>query len=309
MKLRLPYLLASSLFLAAVAGCYTGSPVDNNNGPTTTNGTSSTDPSSESPGAQVKTPSVAASTGLPCDVAQVLNECSDCHGATPSNGATSSLLSYEDLTAKSVDDPTKTIAELALARMKSADRPMPPTGALPDAKIATFESWVTSGTPKGSCGKSSPTDAGTVTSVPPEPKPDPATPPTLTCTSGKTTSSHPGPLMNAGVSCVSCHTGGDAPLAFAMAGTLYPSLHEPDKCAGTTGVNILIIDANGDTHTMTTNESGNFTRITPVPLPYRAMVIRGNEVREMKTPQTNGDCNSCHTGAGTGGAPGRVTTP
>ena len=308
MKLPLPYLLASSLAFAAVAGCYTGSAVDTNKGPSTTNGAESTAPASE--GTQVTTPAVAAPTGLPCDVAQVLNECSDCHGAKPSGGATSSLLSYEDLTAKSDDDPTKTIAEVALARMKSADRPMPPTGALPDAKVATFEAWVTSGMAKGSCGDSTHgTDAGTVTSVPPEPNPDPKTPPTLTCTSGKTVSNHPGPLMAAGVACGSCHTGGDGPPLFAMAGTLYPTLNEPDKCVGTTGVNILIIDAQGFTHTMTTNESGNFTRFTPVPLPYRAMVIRGNQIREMKTPQMNGDCNSCHTGTGTGGAPGRVTTP
>jgi len=305
MNLRLSY-LASTLVLAAVAGCYTGSAVDNNKGPTTS-GTDSTDPASEGPGAQVKTPAVAAPTGLPCDVAQVLNECSDCHGSTPSGGATNTLLSFEDLTAKSDDDPTKTVADVALARMRSADRPMPPTGLLPDAQVATFEAWITGGLQKGSCGQTRATDAGTVTSVPATP--DPATPPTLVCTSGKTVSNRPGPLMAAGVACGQCHTGGDGPPLFAMAGTLFPTLHEPDKCAGVTGVNVLIIDANGDTHTMTTNQSGNFTRYTPVPLPYRAMVISGNEIREMKTPQMNGDCNSCHTGLGTGGAPGRVTTP
>ena len=308
MNLRLSY-LASTLVLAAVAGCYTGSAVDTNRGPSVTNGTDSTDPASESPGTQVKTPTVAAPTGLPCNVAQVLNECSDCHGATPSGGATSTLLSFEDLTAKSTDDPTKTIAEIALGRMKSADRPMPPTGALSDASIATFEAWVTGGLQKGSCGETHATDAGTVTSVPPEPTPDPVTPPTLVCTSGKTASTRPGPLMAAGVACFQCHSEGGGAPAFAMAGTLYPSLHEPDKCVGVTGVNVLIIDANGDTHTMTTNQSGNFNRFTPVPLPYRAMVISGNKIREMKTPQMNGDCNSCHTGLGTGGAPGRVITP
>jgi hypothetical protein len=39
------------------------------------------------------------------------------------------------------------------------------------------------------------------------------------------------------------------------------------------------------------------------------MVVKGNEVREMKTPQYDGDCNGCHSEWGDSGAPGRVMAP
>lgn len=300
------FLLASALTVAAVAGCYTGSPVDSTRGPSAAVD-DGTDTESETPGETVLTPNVAAPTGLPCDVASVLNECSDCHGKTPGGGATTTLLGYDDLLVKPAEDPTRTMAEIALARMKSTTRPMPPTGALPDARIAAFEAWVTSGMPKGSCGESAPHDGGTVVVVPPEPKPD--APPTLTCTSGKTGSGRPGATMRPGAACGSCHKGGDGPVAFAVAGTVYPTLNEPDSCVGVTGTTILIIDAAGVTHTITSNEAGNFVRYTEFPLPYRALVIGGGKIREMKTPQTSGDCNGCHTGVGKNGAPGRVMTP
>ena len=71
---------------------------------------------------------------------------------------------------------------------------------------------------------------------------------------------------------------------------------------------VLLIDASGGVHTMNTNRAGNFALATSFPRPYRALVIRGSNFREMKTPQTDGDCNGCHTEWGKR-APGRITTP
>ena len=53
---------------------------------------------------------------------------------------------------------------------------------------------------------------------------------------------------------------------------------------------------------------GNFARVTNIPMPYRAMVVKGTKVREMKTLQTDGDCNGCHTEKGNG-SPVRIMMP
>ena len=115
--------------------------------------------------------------------------------------------------------------------------------------------------------------------------------------------------MHPGKPCISCHSATGGP-SFVIAGTVYPTIHEPDDCngSGTGNLSVLIIDATGKTHTMPVNAAGNFTRVTSIPLPYRAMIVDGAKVREMKTPQTDGDCNGCHSEAGNH-APGRVMAP
>ena len=115
--------------------------------------------------------------------------------------------------------------------------------------------------------------------------------------------------MHPGKTCIDCHsTKGGPPYAFA--GTVYPTMHEPDDCNGATkpGLSVLLIDATGKTHTMPVNAAGNFFRVTSIPMPYRALVVDGSKVREMKTPQTDGDCNGCHSEWGTQ-SPGRVMAP
>ena len=90
---------------------------------------------------------------------------------------------------------------------------------------------------------------------------------------------------------------------------MYPTLHEPNSCDGVAGnVTVVIVDAAGKSHSMPVNAAGNFTRVTGIPMPYRAMVVSGTKVREMKTPQTDGDCNGCHSEQGSQ-APGRVMAP
>ncbi|MDF2693444.1 MAG: hypothetical protein K0S65_1827 [Labilithrix sp.] len=301
-------LLLSALTLAAAAGCYTGSAIDTNRapGPATSAETDGTDPTAEDGTAKDK----VAPTGLPCDVAEVLStSCSDCHGARLTGGAPNRLLSYEDLTASSESDPSTTVAELSLARMKSTKRPMPPDGKLESERIAVLEKWIESGMPKGSCNAPE-ADAGTSsTDADAGSKKDAAPPATSVCTSGSMASASdpPSALMKPGKACIKCHSAAGAP-AFEIAGTVYPTLHEPNDCDGVAGVKVLIIDAVGNMISMTTNAAGNFQRISSFPRPYRAMIVKGNNVREMKTPQFDGDCNGCHTEWGDG-APGRVMAP
>jgi hypothetical protein len=115
--------------------------------------------------------------------------------------------------------------------------------------------------------------------------------------------------MYPGRACGACHASQGGP-STALAGTVYPSLHEPDACVGahSPGLRVIVVDAAGKTHTLPVNASGNFLRVTPIPLPYRAMVVDGTRVRAMKTPQVDGDCNGCHSETGSG-APGRVQAP
>jgi len=96
---------------------------------------------------------------------------------------------------------------------------------------------------------------------------------------------------------------------------VYPSGHEPDDCLGGStmaAATIEITDNIGKVYTLPVNSSGNFY-LTPkmgtVQLPYHAKVKQGTRERVMSAAQMSGDCNSCHTQSGTGGAPGRITLP
>ena len=199
-----------------------------------------------------------------------------------------------------------TEAQVALQRMQSTTSPMPPAPASAStaAEIATLQNWVASGYPSGSCAG----DAGA-------PPPDPLNAPP-TCTS-KTTwnqGTNGSSSMEPGQACISCHagTGGEAP-TFVIAGTLYPTGHEPDNCNGvngTTGARVVVTGKNGASLTMTPNSAGNFSSSTTLPPPYQAKVVNSSGIeRVMSSPASTGDCNSCHTQNGANGAPGRITLP
>ncbi len=118
--------------------------------------------------------------------------------------------------------------------------------------------------------------------------------------------------MTPGSPCVSCHaaSGGEAPL-FVLAGTVYPTAHEPNDCNGTATATVVVVDSNGTQFSFATNATGNFyssSSSAPVP-PYTAKVVANGNERAMVTAQTSGDCNSCHTEMGANGAPGRVMAP
>ncbi|PCC68559.1 hypothetical protein [Nannocystis exedens] len=123
------------------------------------------------------------------------------------------------------------------------------------------------------------------------------------------------PRMNPGEACITCHfSQNDAP-DFAIAGTVYPTAHEPDDCfsaAPATDAEVVITDAMNQVFVLPVNPAGNFfleeEEATPV-FPFAAKVVLGDEERAMATPQSVGDCNSCHTQAGANGAPGRILVP
>jgi hypothetical protein len=246
---------------------------------------------------------------MPCDVSGVLtSSCTECHGSLLTGGAPNRLLTYEDLSASSEADPEMTVAEVSLARMKSTKRPMPPEGKLGADSVAIFEKWIGSGMPRGTCGEE-PVEAETTKPADGGPKKDAAPDASSVCTSGSMVApgTPPSALMKPGKACIACHNAAGAP-HFEIAGTVYPTLHEPNDCNGVAGVKVLIIDATGTTHTMTTNAAGNFMRVTSFPRPYKAMIVKGTSTREMKTPQYDGDCNGCHSEWGNK-SPGRVMAP
>ncbi|MFI5296990.1 MAG: hypothetical protein ACHREM_02740 [Polyangiales bacterium] len=192
-----------------------------------------------------------------------------------------------------------------------------PVAADDAGTTTTSPSTVDAGTPPPSDDAAStlpPTDdAGSTT--PPGPDPFAAAP---TCTSGRmwllgTTKSGE---MQPGVSCDGCHKlGGSATtILFDIAGTVYPTAHEPDQCYGTSTAQVIITDAKGVDHTLGVNAAGNFWNLDylgvgAIATPYKAKVVNGGKERPMLTPQTNGDCNACHTQDGTSAALGRIILP
>jgi hypothetical protein len=114
-------------------------------------------------------------------------------------------------------------------------------------------------------------------------------------------------LMHPGRTCIACHIGTPAPV-LTIAGTVYPSAHEPDDCFGAAAT-VAITDANGRTVSLIANSSGNFLTEQSVALPFFAKVMKNGQERAMQAAQTVGDCNSCHTVDGANGAPGRIFLP
>jgi len=192
--------------------------------------------------------------------------------------------------APSRTDPTQSIGAVAVARMQSTTTPMPPPPATPATagEIAVITAWIGAGYPGG---------AGCAP----------------ICTSGTTWTggNHESPLMNPGAACIQCHAADEGP-AFSIAGTLYPTVHEPDLCngaSGASGAQVVITGADGQTLTLAPNEAGNFYAETAVALPYAARVVTAAGERAMSERQTSGDCNTCHTQNGASGAPGRIMLP
>ncbi len=283
----LAILIAAVVGCAIAAGCYTGEdpvPIP----------ASSTAPSAAAAsGSQVSSTSIS---GLPCDVAMILaTSCASCHGAVPAGGAASSLVSYASLVAPSVTDPSQSEAQVSVARMQDVTSPMPPSGgSATDA--AVLAAWVAAGAPKGSCDTA--VDASVTYAT------------ASVCTSNSTwTSGNRGSTsMRPGGACIQCHDQGRGP-RYTVAGTVYPTAHEPDDCYGASGSQVVITDATGAVFTATANSAGNFYLSSSIQTPYTAKVVSGAKTLAMVGAQTDGDCNGCHTEQGTQKAPGRVMAP
>ena len=251
-----------------------------------------TDINNDNGGGQGGSSAGGGTSDLPCDVQSMLAaHCTSCHGSPPA-GAPMPLVSYADLIAPGLGGVT--IADRALARMTSTTSPMPPAPAarVSAAELATFQSWVTGGMPMGSCG------ADPLNAAP-------------TCTSGSywAFGNAESALMHPGAACVACHQSSFEAPRFTVAGTLYPTGHEPTDCNGTTAATIVITDANGTVVSLTPNTAGNFYSSAALAFPIHATVVVNGTERAMVGAQQSGDCNACHTQTGASMAPGRVAVP
>jgi hypothetical protein len=245
-------------------------------------------------------------TGLPCDVQAVLeNRCIACH-----DGVTQfALVDYDTLVGPSKTDPSKTMAQLSLERMKSTTSPMPPPPAEPPAadEIQVFEDWVNAGTPKGAQCTDAPPDGGSMPDASPTELGDGGCTSKMTWDGGNT----PSPLMRPGEACNACHQKLGGPNLRA-AGTVYASYHEPNDCNGKAPpppLKVIVTDSHNNKVSMDVNAAGNFYTKTRLFAPYRAEVTDGTNTRKMMGSVTSGDCNSCHTEQGANNAPGRILAP
>lgn len=103
--------------------------------------------------------------------------------------------------------------------------------------------------------------------------------------------------MHPGKACITCHATNFKAPRFSIAGTVFPTAHEPDDCnSKVTGVTVVITGADGKVINLpVSSTSGNFSYTGTVAKPYKAKVVAGGKERAMTKAQTDGDCNKCHT--------------
>jgi cytochrome c5 len=251
--------------------------------------------------------------GMPCPIAVMVKEkCMVCHGTPVAGNATFTLQSRADFLQPSAVDPSKSLYQQARIRLHNPFNPMPPVGyQQPNSdEVYAFDHWEVAGAPEDTCSP---------TALPAQP---------TTCASnsfwGFGNNGNAG--MNPGLACRSCHLGqnfnGQNPTlvketirAYYFMGTVFADAHAKDLCNSPppSGAKVEILDKNGNVAlTLIPNGAGNFYSggtTTSVALPYTARVTANGKTARMLTPQTSGDCNTCHTTQGLQGAPGRIYWP
>jgi mono/diheme cytochrome c family protein len=244
-----------------------------------------------------------SASGLPCAVSVVLREhCQVCH-ADPPRTAPIALVTYDQLLRPAPSDGARRVADVALTRMEQGT--MPPGGpAVPADQRAVLATWLAAGAPRESCaGELPPTDAGVASSAFDTP---------TQCSSGDMweAKDEEGPQMRPGGPCLACHRANQGPM-LSIAGTVYPTAHEPENCHGAddSDIRVVITGADGRVLELRVNSAGNFYSEQPVARPFTAKVTLEGRERAMGPSQSSGDCNSCHTERGTNGAPGRIMLP
>jgi hypothetical protein len=126
----------------------------------------------------------------------------------------------------------------------------------------------------------------------------------------------PSPMMSPGTPCMSsgCHAAG-SPTAFTLSGTVYTKsgLHDDDNCNGADGtkaVAVVILNVNDVSEEIApripVNAWGNFFVQQALPPSFRVKVLHAGSELLMMSPVTDGNCNACHTAAGTMNAAGRI---
>ena len=128
--------------------------------------------------------------------------------------------------------------------------------------------------------------------------------------------------MHPGRDCIGCHTRSGRGPRFTVAGTLFNAPHEEDDCLGfdsDTRINraaeVEVTDASGRPFYILANRAGNFYTTHAFRRPLRRVRVfsPSGAVVEMGSPPPHGDCNACHSRAGTitptGESPGRIVLP
>lgn len=302
---------ALSLSFAAHAGCSAtdvvrggDDPTGSSTGPTAAPGGAGPDETGSGDGTSAtEGGSAGPNDCVPQDVAALLaKSCttSGCH-TSPGSAAKPPLTTMAHLTARSSLDGTKTVAERSVLRMKDRQDPMPTAGLLAASETAKLETWVAGGSKPVACAPGA--DGGAPDASTADEFAVPAK-----CTNG-TSFVFKGATMSPGMACNGCHR-------FSIAGTVYPTAHEPNNCKGANvaGTTVVVTDAMNRTQTLAVNAAGNFMASSAVSAPYKVKVVGPNgKERPMATPLTAamGDCNSCHSQNGSGNpkAPGRVLIP
>lgn len=255
-----------------------------------------------------------AADEFPCEVRNLLtSKCTSCHGTPLTGAAPYPLQTRAQLASQSPAYPGQTLAQRSLVRMQNSAAPMPPApAALPTAaELTAFGAWIDAGMPGGSCGAAT-TDGGTTTQD--------AGPAPTTCTSGSMwlLGDRGSASMHPGEACVACHRVNEPFRAYFFMGTAFPSAHERDNCNANPPATIVVDILNADggvVYSMNVRQpSGNFYRSSlsaGMAMPYRARIRNTATGRslEMMTPQTNGDCNTCHAEQGVSGSAGRIVWP
>jgi mono/diheme cytochrome c family protein len=308
-------LLATAAVVAACSGGSSGDALTGRRNATSDPdaATSGSDPNGANPGGEtggINSSGVGAGTGAPtglrCDVQQLLeNRCIGCH----QNASPPKLLTYEDLLKPAPSDAKKNLAQVSLERMKNAASPMPPKPAVAPtpAEIALMEAWIAAGTSKGAaCTTPPPGNDGGVGGGAGGPY---DTPPVCTSNKAWKNGNEGSSSMRPGGACITCHSQQGGP-GFNIAGTVYPTAHEPDDCNGVPGqMSVVVTDANNKVTTIPVNNVGNFSSGANIAPPFKVKIVRGAAERAMGGTLTAGDCNTCHTQTGVNGAPGRVMAP
>lgn len=108
-----------------------------------------TDPSEIVDGKDSNGDRVETATGLPCDVDAVLKtRCQTCHASEPKYGASTSLVTYDDLQKPGPGGTAnKKVYELVQERIHDATLPMPPSPQprLAAEETAVIDSWIEAG--------------------------------------------------------------------------------------------------------------------------------------------------------------------
>jgi hypothetical protein len=120
--------------------------------------------------------------------------------------------------------------------------------------------------------------------------------------------------MHPGNACITCHATNSKAPKHTIAGTVYPTAHEPNDCNGAKGsgssITVVVTDATGkQLSPIVVNSVGNFYSTTAIAAPFHVKVVANGIESAMMEAPPSGDCNSCHTQQGLNSAPGRIVVP